>query len=382
MGRPSRTARVSRPAGGGGAPRSGASQKFSCFPLRPLALAILAAALPAARAAFRHAEDYRVSIINEITGIAPPVLHGAAAADGRPPAHTHRRHRGRDPLGAEVSSSYDARPRAEVVVLDQHEGVLGVDCAAAGRPAGTLALHVVSARAFLDRLPAHAPAIFVVGAGWGCVGRLEGIGGTGAGATSGGGGDGAAAAPGASAPLGVPAGHEGIAALEPDGATIYARVVDLADTRPAPAPAAGDILEFDVTEVGVMDAFHSASVAYTRRLDPDVALRRSAAALRAAAAAAANATTYANATSGSGGGRRLTWMAAYEGVRLDDDSEGAAFAPGLTPHSRGRRRLEAATRALQGSHTVTNQATGIIPCALTYDIAGSFGWSYQCVWGE
>jgi hypothetical protein len=339
------------------------------------AVLLLAAALvlqPAA-AAFRAAEDYRISIMGELTGLTPPHLNGGSAADGRPPAHSTRHHRGTDPLGAEITASHDVHPREEVVVLDHHEGVLAVDCAAAGQRDGTLTLRVASATAFLNHLP-HA-ALFVLGAGWGCVGTLAGE------AAPGGGG-------GFGRPLGVELGHEGIAALEPDGSAIYLRamsVIFIAASSSPPSTStatAGDVLVFNVTEVGLMDLYHSADILYTRHLDPTVAERNMAAAMAARESLSA---AFSNASAGaSAGRRRLTWTAAYESVRHDDDSDAAAFAQGLTPHARGRRRLESATRALQSSIQIVNGATGFtFPCILSTGIVGpsSFAWSSMCIWG-
>ena len=329
--------------------------------------------VPAA-ADFRVAEDYRISIIGELTGLTPPHLSGGSAADGRPPSHSVRHHRGTDPLGAEITSSHDVHPREEVVMLDHHEGVLAVDCSAAGQRYGILSLLVASSTVFLNHLPNGA--LFVLGPGWGCVGTLAGE------ADPSGGGF--------SRPLGVEPGHNGIAALEPDGTSVFVRALNVR-VIPGPPPgstaAAGDTLIFNVTEVGIMDIYHRADVSYTRYLDPIVAERNSAAAVIARESLFPVLNSSTSDLSIGGGHRRLTWTAAYNSVRNNDKSDAAAFAHGLTPHARGQRRLEAATRALQSSYTTYNtgpsQTSSGIPCIISTGIIGysSFAWSTKCIWG-
>jgi hypothetical protein len=112
----------------------------------------------------RAAEDYRISIYNEISGLSSPILTGGSAADGRPPSYSSRRSTGTDPLGSKIKIAYDIQPKEEVVVLDHHEGILALDCEKANTfPAGLLELRVASASAFLANLPEDA--LFSIGPG-------------------------------------------------------------------------------------------------------------------------------------------------------------------------------------------------------------------------
>jgi len=251
-------------------------------------------------------------------------------------------------------------------MLDHHEGVLAVDCSAAGQRDGILSLRVASSTAFLNHLPDGA--LLVVGPGWGCVGTLSGE------AAPGGGG-------GLSRPLGVEPGHEGIAALEPDGSAIYLRALSMKVLESSSSFTAGDTIIFNVVEVGITDLYHRAEVAYSRRLDPVIAERNMAAAMAARKSAVA---AFNSSSDASGSRRRLTWTAAYNSVRHDDESSAAAFTVGLTPHARGRRRLEAATRAL--TITTVNDAAGYyFPCIVSTGLLGSwasnFAWTSRCIWG-
>ena len=107
--------------------------------------------------------------------------------------------------------------------------------------------------------------------------------------------------------------------------------------------------------------------------------------MAAAMEARKDAVAASNSSSGSSGGhRRLTWTAAYESVRHDDESDAASFAVGLTPHARGRRRLMAATRVL-ALRTVNDAASAYFPCIVETGLIGNwasnFAWTSKCIWG-
>jgi len=142
----------------------------------------------------------------------------------------------------------------------------------------------------------------------------------------------------------VDEGFKGLAALEPDGASLYLRVLNVISSSPA-LGVQGDILTFEVVETSFQDLFYKADLSFSRDLDP-VDAKRFAAASKEALMAMANNTRR----------RRMSWTEAYDFVRHDDSSNMAAFTPGLTPHGRGLRRLHAATRELQGTHTLINGA--------------------------
>jgi hypothetical protein len=115
-------------------------------------------------AKMRMAEDYRISIYGEISGLSPTIFTGGTASDGRPPSYTSHRSTGTDPIGAQIKIAYDINPKEEVVVLDHHEGILSLDCDNANVfPSGRLELRVASASAFLDNLPEDA--LFSLGPG-------------------------------------------------------------------------------------------------------------------------------------------------------------------------------------------------------------------------
>jgi hypothetical protein len=115
-------------------------------------------------AKMRLAEDYRISIYGEISGLSPTIFTGGTASDGRPPSYTSHRSTGTDPIGAQIKIAYDINPKEEVVVLDHHEGILSLDCDKANVfPSGRLELRVASASAFLDNLPEDA--LFSLGPG-------------------------------------------------------------------------------------------------------------------------------------------------------------------------------------------------------------------------
>jgi hypothetical protein len=165
----------------------------------------------------------------------------------------------------------------------------------------------------------------------------------------------------------VDAGFQGLAALEPDGASLYLHVLNVISSSPAQG-SQGDILTFEVVETSFQDLFHKADISFSRELDP-VDAQRFAAASKAALMAMAKNANYTNR-------RRMSWTEAYDFVRLDDSSEMAAFTPGLTPHGRGLRRLHAATRELQGTHTVYNDA------ASSWTQPYCVMWVYEvCYWG-
>jgi hypothetical protein len=129
-----------------------------------LLLLALLFTVPTTFAKMRAAEDYRISIYNEISGLSAPILTGGSASDGRPPSYSSRRSTGTDPLGSKIKIAYDIQPKEEVVVLDHHEGILALDCEKANIfPSGFLELRVASASAFLNNLPEDA--LFSIGPG-------------------------------------------------------------------------------------------------------------------------------------------------------------------------------------------------------------------------
>ena len=129
-----------------------------------LLLLALLFTVPTTFAKMRVAEDYRISIYNEISGLSSPILTGGSASDGRPPSFSSRRSTGTDPLGSKIKIAYDIQPKEEVVVLDHHEGILALDCEKANIfPSGLLELRVASASAFLNNLPEDA--LFSIGPG-------------------------------------------------------------------------------------------------------------------------------------------------------------------------------------------------------------------------
>jgi hypothetical protein len=298
-------------------------------------------------AKMRAAEDYRVSIYGEISGLNAPILTGGASADGRPPSHTSHRKTGVDPAGAKINIAYDIRPKEEVVVLDHHEGILGLDCEHVNSfPSNRIILRVANAEVFLNHLPDDA--LLSIGPGWGCNSSTTNNNKKNEEEDN------------------NDDGFRGLASLEPDGVSLYLRVVDITIGFPSQL---GDILIIDVSEISFQDLFHEADISMNRHLDPEDAKKFAA----ASAAAIHHLTTQQNAINTTN--RRLSWKDAYEFVRHDEKSDAASFSPGLTPHARGLRRLHAATRELQGSVSYTNDAQGYTfqpYCVM---------WVNYCLWG-
>jgi hypothetical protein len=319
-------------------------------------LALAAAALASVAAAdMRQAEDYKVSLIGEISGLSL-TMATATVENGLPVSgEVIRRVNARDPIGVLHHLSYRAESNDDVVVLEQHADVLGVDC---GTP-GQLTVKVASIERFLAHLPADPDTVlFVLGPGWGCTAPNP------------------AAAPDASSdasassiPSTVVDDEEegalvhGLMALEPDGDTLYLRSTGILDTA-----AADGVLTFSVTQGGVMDAFLHADISYTRAMDPEEQDRLERVKQQAKANADAAAAPAASNTTAPPKRRRLTLAQAYAMTRLPQDHPDAAHAPGLTPHKRALRRLQLTTRVWDGS-------VGSSPayCVL---------WVWEtCVWG-
>jgi hypothetical protein len=311
---------------------------------RAVALAALTLAAIAA-AEMRHAEDFRVSMIGELSGLSVSTFSATITNGIPPPGIVSRRVNTRDVLGADHRLSYTLESRDDVVVLEHHDGVLGVDC---GTP-GQLTVRVADIPRFLDNLPADPDTVlFVLGPGWGCK------------------------SPSPDEPLE----EDATTSIEPDGDNVYLRSTGiLAD--PASGGDAnfnkGSLLTFEVQRATIMDVFSDADISYTRTMDPDAreALQRTTKqaednAAAAAAAHATNASSSSNSSDTTTSGRRLSLAEAYARTRVLDDHPLAGPSPGLTPHKRALRRL---------GFTYSTEAG-------TWQSACYSGlWNYRCNWG-
>jgi hypothetical protein len=327
-----------------------------------LALAAAAALASLAAADMRQAEDFKISLYGEITGLSV-TIQSATIENGIPPAGVvTRRVNARDPMGADHHLSYRAESNDDVIVLEHHADVLGVDC---GTP-GQLTVKVASVEHFLAHLPADPDTVlFVLGPGWGCTEPNPA-----ADADADTASNSSSTPPPATTVVVVDDEEEGalvhgLSVIEPDGDTLYLRSTGMLDTTD------DGVLTFSVTQGTVMDAFLHADISYTRTMDPEEQdrldrVKQQAKANADAAAAAAAAEAAASNTTAPPKRRRLTLAQAYMASRVPDDHPDAAHAPGLTPHKRALRRLQLTT-------SVVNGATGYwTPCV---------AWSERCVWG-
>jgi hypothetical protein len=368
----------------------------------PLLGLLLAAALlaGAAEGTLRHSEDYRISLYGELAGLSVSPT-SASTVDGIPPAGVvTRRVSTHDFLGVDHRLSYSAESSDDVVVLEHHEGVLGLDC---GTP-GELAIRVEDAEAFLAHLPADPDTVlFVLGAGWGCRSALwksdnsSDTGPLGQSLNNNTSADAEGTSSTANNTIFVDE-EEGelvslIAATEPDGETMYFRSAGL---LPSNDPR---VLVFEVGVTSITDVFQSADISYTRVMDKDEEARRYAA---AAEFSKQEAQTFAHAGvqnasattemqqqqqfEKDGRRRRLSLSEIFEATRFPDDHPEANFVPGLTPHKRAARRLQFVT-----SYAGTEDYSGLnLP--YSYDKVNGAHASYtpcitwgfldnNCVWG-
>ena len=305
-------------------------------------LALAAAALASmAAAGMCQAEDFKVSLYGEITGLSVTMM-SATIENGIPPSGViTRRVNARDPMGADHRLSYVAESNDDVVVLEHNSDVLGVDCGVEGQ----LVVKVADVDRFLAHLPADPDTVlFVLGPGWGCTAPNAAA---------------AAAAAAADASSNTPTTSivvdeaegalvEGLSVLEPDGDTLYLRSTGILDTTE------DGVLTFSVTAGGAMDAFAHADISYTRSMDPEEQdrlerVKQQAQANADAAKAAAAAEAAASNTTAPPQRRRLTLAQAYFASRVPDDHPDAAHAPGLTPHKRALRRLQLSTSIVNGA---------------------------------
>lgn len=349
------------------------------------ALAV-SALLTSALCEVRLSEDYKISLYAELSGMSVTPM-SADTVDGVPPKGVvTRRVDTRDFLGVDHKLSYVVESRDDVVVLEHHAGVLGVDC---GTP-GQLSIRVADPPSFLANLPEDADTVlFVLGPGWGCkTASWKGastVGGnttTSAGSTNG-------TETQSTMTLEVTEDEAelvaALAALEPDGESIFLRSAALLSSD-------DDTLTFEVQMTTITDLYKAADIQYTRAMDPaeearmaavEAQARRAAQeAATATAAAAANATA-SNATSSSPGRRRrLNIAEIYAAVRVPDDHPDAGYAPTLTPHKRALRRL-------QRVKTYSGVYSGVIDYTYSYtnDAHDSYNpvcvtWMYgTCIWG-
>jgi hypothetical protein len=341
---------------------------------------IHAAALAALAAAeMRHAEDFRVSMIGELSGLSVAPA-SATISNGVPPTGlVTRRVTTRDVLGADHRLSYTAESNDDVVVLEHHDGVLGVDCGAPGR----LVVRVDDVQRFFDNLPADPDTVlFVLGPGWGCKAPATTT------TTDSGSGNNTDNT-NAEEPQGDDAGaSNSMASVEPDGETVYLRSTGVlspvlpGEEEEEVEAGAGGLITFEVQVATIMDAFSRADISYTRTMDPEERARLERATKQAqddaaSAAAAAAAQAYGNTSSSSSpatSGRRLTFAEAYARTRVPDDHPLAAPSRGLTPHKRGLRRLAFSGRLSDESSS--NCDNLILPCG------PCVVWrSGRCLWG-